>query len=254
MRASEEIRMYTGASKIRFSHSISEAVRESNTPRGEVSSSVDTNAQGLTSSRFSHALTPIGERNRTAEQEAWQDALDPDADDLRALAARIMRGGRALVMPSHLPAQSVMTRVHPPRWPTATQAIRRFCLECLGATTGKGAFDCGSQVCPLRSASAFLGRPMPESFRGPTYSGEPLPVPRRRPSRKLIHAQCRQCQPGDTTDCMAEHCALYPFRPWSGPGHAAKRKASPAQREAAARGRESMRQRASTAVGGAFDA
>jgi len=138
--------------------------------------------------------------------------------------------------------------------PTVAICVKRFCLECLGATSGRAAFDCGSKVCPLRPASPFLGKLMPESLRGPTYPGELPAVPRRRPSRALIHAQCRQCQPGDTSDCMAEGCALYPYRPWPGPGHAARRKASVAQREAAARGRESMRQRASTAVGGAFDA
>ena len=85
-------------------------------------------------------------------------------------------------------------------------------------------------------------------------SDGPARVAKRRPSRNLIRAQCRQCQPGDLADCEAEACAFYPYRPWSGPGHAAKRKASVAQREAAARGREFMRQRASIAVGGAFDA
>jgi hypothetical protein len=150
--------------------------------------------------------------------------------------------------PLHVPTRSMATL------PTVAACVRRFCLDCLGAISAWAAFDCGSQVCPLRPASPFLGKPMPDSFRGPTYRGEPAVVPKRRPSRRLIHAQCRQCQPGDTTDCMAEDCALYPYRPWPGPGHAAKREASVAQREAAARGRESMRQRASTAVGAAFDA
>ncbi len=138
--------------------------------------------------------------------------------------------------------------------PTIAACIRRFCLACVGATSGRAAFDCGSKVCPLRPASPFLGKAMPASLQPPDYDGGPAPIARRRPSRKLIHAQCRQCQPGDTTDCLAEDCALYPYRPWSGPGHAARRKASPAQVAAAARGRETMRQRASTAVGGAFDA
>jgi len=140
--------------------------------------------------------------------------------------------------------------------PTAAQAIRHFCLACVGATSGRGAFDCGSTVCPLHPASPFLGRAMPVSMRVTDYqaSEEPARVGRRRPSRVLIHAQCRQCQPGDKTDCLGTDCALYPYRPWSGPGHAARRKASPAQVDAAARGRESMRQKGSTAVGAAFDA
>ena len=138
--------------------------------------------------------------------------------------------------------------------PTVSACIRRFCLDCLRATSGRGAFDCGSTLCPLRPASPFLGKPMSEGFRGPSYLGEPPLVPKRRSSRRLIHAQCRQCQPGHTTDCLAEDCALYPYRPWSGPGHAPRRKASPAQVEAAAKGRQTMRQRASITVGGTFDA
>lgn len=146
------------------------------------------------------------------------------------------------------------TQARRQRRPTAAEAIRHFCLDCLGASSGRGAFDCGSTICPLRSCSPFLGKTMPESFRAPTPFAEPMPVSKRRPSRKLIEAQCRQCQPEDRDDCEAEGCGLYPYRPWPGPGHAARRKASPAQLEAAARGRESMRQKASTAVGAALDA
>ena len=112
---------------------------------------------------------------------------------------------------------------------SVASCLRRFCLDCLGATSGRGAADCGSEVCPLRPASPFLGKPMPESLRGPSYPGEPPLVPKCRPSRELIHAQCRQCQPGDTTDCEAEKCALYPYRPWDGPGKAGKRRPSEKQ-------------------------
>ncbi len=136
---------------------------------------------------------------------------------------------------------------------TIAACVKRFCLECVGATTGRAAFDCGSKVCPLRPASPFLGKPLPLTMRADDYEGEPTRVAKRRPSRMIIHAQCRQCQPGDRTDCEATDCALYAYRPWDGPGKADRRKASQAQIEAAARGRESMRQKASTAVGAAFD-
>jgi hypothetical protein len=147
--------------------------------------------------------------------------------------------------------------------PTVSSCIRRFCLDCLGATNGRGAYDCASEVCPLRPASPFLGKPMPDSFRGPSYPGEPPVVPKRRPSRRLIHAQCRQCQPGDTTDCEAEGCALYPYRPWDGPGKAGKRRPSEKQLahlesarrlSAAARLSVTPIQKPTTAVGRAFDA
>ena len=138
--------------------------------------------------------------------------------------------------------------------PTPAACIRRFCLECVGATSGRGAFDCGSEACPLRPASPFLGKTMPTTLQSPDHEGEPARVAKRRPSRSLIHAQCRQCQPGDRSDCEAEGCALYPYRPWPGPGHAARRRTSPAQREAAARALENARQKASTRVGAALDA
>ena len=147
-----------------------------------------------------------------------------------------------------------MARPHVSATPTVGACVRHFCLECLGAGSGRAAFDCGSKVCPLRRASPFLGKPMPLTMRTEDYGGEPARIAKRRPSKSLIRAQCRQCQPGDTTDCLAEDCALYSYRPWSGPGHVARRKASPAQLEAAARGRESMRQKASMVVGAAFDA
>ena len=129
--------------------------------------------------------------------------------------------------------------------PTVSASIRRFCLDCLGATSGRGAFDCGSKACPLRPATPFLGKPMPPYLRGPSYQGEPSPVPRRRPSRKLIREQCRQCQPNDRDDCMATDCPLYPYRPWDGPGKAAKRRPSVKQlaQMAAARERSPLMQR-----------
>ncbi len=137
---------------------------------------------------------------------------------------------------------------------SVASCVRRFCLECVGASSGRAAFDCGSRVCPLRPASPFLGKPLPLTMRADDYSGEPARAAKRRPSRIIIHAQCRQCQPGDRTDCMAEDCALYPFRPWSGPGHAAKRQASPKQLETAVRALEIARQKGSWASGAALDA
>jgi len=146
--------------------------------------------------------------------------------------------------------------------PTVAACVRHFCLECLGATSGRGAFDCGSMLCPLRPASPFLGKSMPPSLRPPEYDGEPPLVSKRRPSVRFIHAQCRQCQPGDRTDCEAAECALYPFRPWPGPGKAPRRNLSDKRlaQIAAARQRSPLtlsrkrEQKATTAVGAAFDA
>jgi len=146
--------------------------------------------------------------------------------------------------------------------PTVAACIRRFCLDCVGATSGRAAFDCDSKVCPLRPASPFLGKPLPATMRADDYSGEPARVAKRRPSRMLIHAQCRQCQPGDRTDCEATDCGLYPYRPWDGPGKTPRRKLSEkelAQRRLARcspsfQARNARGQKPTTAVGAALDA
>jgi hypothetical protein len=146
--------------------------------------------------------------------------------------------------------------------PTQARAIRRFCLDCVGATSGRGAFDCGDRVCPLHPASPFVGKAMPKHLRPPDYDGEPARVAKRRPSKALIHAQCRQCQPGDRTDCEAADCALYPFRPWDGPGKVPKRRLTEkelsqrrlAQSSRSFQARKARGQRTSTAVGAALDA
>ena len=145
--------------------------------------------------------------------------------------------------------------------PSVSTCVRRFCLDCLGVSSGRGAFDCGSTVCLLRPASPFLGKPMPESFRGANCPGEPHSVLKCRPSRRLIHAQCRQCQPGNATDCTATECPLYPLRPWDGPGKAPKRRLSErelaqrrlAQSSPSFRARKTRGQKPSTAQEGAFD-
>jgi hypothetical protein len=122
---------------------------------------------------------------------------------------------------------------------TPGEAIRAFCMECVGASNARVAFDCLSRICLLYAACPFWRKPMPVTMRPPDYDGEPdIPRPeRRRPSRSLIRAYCRTCQPGDRTDCLGVDCALYPYRPWPGPGHAAKPQRTAKQRaSAAARG------------------
>jgi hypothetical protein len=177
------------------------------------------------------------------------------------------RGPQGAVWSTHLPVTDSTGQRRKPAQskssvPTVAARVRRFCLDCVGASSGRAAFDCGSTVCPLRPASPFLGKPMPDSFQRPTYSGEPHPLPKRRPSRKLIHAQYRQCQSGGTSDCGAEDCALFPFRPWDGPGKARKRRPSEKQLAhlesarrliPAARLSATPIQKPSTAAGGAFD-
>jgi hypothetical protein len=99
---------------------------------------------------------------------------------------------------------SEMTLPRRPSLPTVSSCLRRFCLACLGATSGPGAFD-----------------------------------------------------------CMATDCPLYPYRHWHGPGKEPKRKLSEKRLTQLAEARQgsplihrsqSHEQKASTAVGGAFDA
>ena len=71
--------MCTGAPEFLFSHSKGEAVRESNSPRGKASS------------RFSHSLTPIGERNEFAGPGPWQNGQARKAEERGALT--VIKGG-----------------------------------------------------------------------------------------------------------------------------------------------------------------
>jgi len=121
------------------------------------------------------------------------------------------------------------------RLPTPGQAIRGFCMECMGAANARAAFDCLSCICVLYCARPFWHKPMPVTMRPHDYDGEPdVPRPRRRrPSRTLIRAYRRTCQPGDRTDCLGADCCFYPFRPWPGPGHAPKTERTAKQRAAA---------------------
>ena len=96
--------------------------------------------------------------------------------------------------------------------PTVASCVRRFCLDCLGATTGRGAFDCQSQVCPLYVASPFRQ------------------ARRRRASKGLVVAYCRHCQPEDRTDCGAADCALFAWRPWQPGGQPKARTVTEAQK------------------------
>ena len=130
----------------------------------------------------------------------------------------------------------VFGSVKPQPPPTPGQATRRFCTECMGATTARAALDCLSRICLLYAACPFWHRAMPVTMRPPDYAGEPeIPRPRRRrPSRSLIRGYCRSCQPGDRTDCLGVDCALYVYRPWPGPGHAPKPERTAKQRAASA--------------------
>jgi len=97
--------------------------------------------------------------------------------------------------------------------PSVAACVRRFCLDCLGATTGRGAFDCGSQVCPLHAASPFR-----QSRR-------------RRASKGLVSTYCRHCQPEDRTDCEAADCALFHWRPWQPGGQPKTRTVTESQKQ-----------------------
>ena len=96
--------------------------------------------------------------------------------------------------------------------PTVAVSIRRFCLDCLGLTSARGAFDCQSRICPLYVASPFR------------QAG------RRRAAKRLVAAYCRHCQPGDQTDCGGEDCALYPWLPWQAGGQPKVRPLNASQR------------------------
>ena len=117
---------------------------------------------------------------------------------------------------------------------TPGQALRRFCLECEGATNAAAAFDCLSLICPLFEAMPFRGKPMPKSM-AVELEGEwaeweveiakkAEARPRRRVGGRMLSAYCRNvCQPEDRTDCGGllnpgtpqEHtCPLHAYHPY----------------------------------------
>jgi len=99
-------------------------------------------------------------------------------------------------MQAPLSAPPSVTAGGPQRRPTIVQAVRRFCLDCQGLISARGAYDCQSSICPLYAASPLR------------HTG------RRRAAKALVAAYCRHCQPSDQSDCGADDCALYPWRPW----------------------------------------
>lgn len=111
------------------------------------------------------------------------------------------RGPQGTIWSSHLPVTDSTGQGRKPAQskssaPTVAACVRRFCLDCQGLSSGRGAFDCESRICPLYEASPFRH------------------VGRRRSSKSLVVRYCRHCQPEDRDDCEAADCALYPWRPW----------------------------------------
>lgn len=122
---------------------------------------------------------------------------------------------------------------------TPGQAIRNRCLQCLDCSIYH-AYDCGCGTCPLYAAHPFRGKRM-VTARAPE-SGERkselarieklhTTCPKRKPSRAIIAAACRLCQPETRDDCGATDCGLYPYCPFQ-PGGVPKRAQSDKQRYA----------------------
>jgi len=108
-----------------------------------------------------------------------------------------------------------------PKKQTVGQAVRAFCLACLGADRPAQAFDCISRVCPLYPAHPFRGKPMPKC-RNPNPSpqweldqAEEVhgTRPKRRPSRAMIRKQCEMCLPErkDQEYCEHDECHLFRY-------------------------------------------
>jgi hypothetical protein len=80
--------------------------------------------------------------------------------------------------------------------PKVAACVRRFCLDCEGLTSARGAFDCASRICPLYVASPFRR------------------IGRHRATKSLVVTYCRHCQPADQSECGGDDCALFPWRHW----------------------------------------
>lgn len=106
--------------------------------------------------------------------------------------------------------------------PTAGPAIRRHCMDCLGAETGGQAYDCASELCPLRVCQPWRGKLLPIGQRPKVWvpevkDGDAVLAegyyrvnydetveaarladhlkrhPRRKPSGSLCSDMCREC-------------------------------------------------------------
>lgn len=64
----------------------------------------------------------------------------------------------------------------------------------------------------------FVGKPLPQNFRAPSYRGESCSIPKRRPSRRFTR--------GHTSNCRAIHSLLYRYHPWDTADEALKGKPS----------------------------
>ncbi len=137
---------------------------------------------------------------------------------------------------------------------TARQAVRKHCMDCLGAETGYQAYDCtaDSALCPLYACHPFRGKLLPASQRpkvGYDEAAEKARLAahhakhfRRVPSGSLCTAMCRQCMGvetrqdlpeeqkggGNRESCGKSSCALWNWQPYK-PGGVPKRPMSEKQ-------------------------
>jgi hypothetical protein len=130
--------------------------------------------------------------------------------------------------------------------PTMSDAIREKCKQCLGIEGSAFTYDCLSEGdCPLYAAHRFIGTPQSASRSSKTVCHvsehdrelSRRGMKKRRPSKAIIAAMCRQCNPDDQ-DCTsrdipeygAEACPLLPWTPFQ-PGGQPKNAISPEMRE-----------------------
>ena len=126
---------------------------------------------------------------------------------------------------------------------TPHQAVRAECRSCLSIPKGGSGYDCLDPSCPLYPAQPWRGRDLPKSLQPPNDSPPDeaekatrilREVTRRRATRRMIRAKCRDCLPERTgqPDCTIVDCALFGLTPFQ-PGGQPKQTRSAKQQAAA---------------------
>lgn len=95
----------------------------------------------------------------------------------------------------------ILTPPNNPPVLSLAQALRQKCLDCLGATSARSAFDCISELCPVYPRHPFRGKPKPNTLQPaegtPHWETEQAERvhrerPRQRPSKALVRAMCQR--------------------------------------------------------------
>ena len=104
--------------------------------------------------------------------------------------------------------------------PTAGQAVREKCMDCMSVEPRHRGMDCLSQCCPLYACSPFRGKTDTSRLPDETaavyvelMAAAHAKTPYRQPSLRLIAEMCRECIGDCGPHCTSKACPLLPLTP-----------------------------------------